>query len=78
MPPSCSYVPLGTYSEDTIGGMLQQASVWPWVAGMVAMVVVWYWWLMEGDGRGSIDEYVLICLDMAVEKFLSDVKGEKG
>ena len=42
------------------------------------MVVIWYWWLKEGDGRGSVDGYVLIRLDMAVEKFLSDVEGEKG
>ena len=36
MPPSWSYVPLGTYSEDKVGGMLQEASLWPWVAGIVS------------------------------------------
>lgn len=29
IPPSCLYVPLGTYPEDKTGGILQQASLWP-------------------------------------------------
>jgi len=77
MPPSCSYVPLGTYPEDTIGGMLQQASLWPWVAGIVAMVAIWPWWRTEGDGRDSVNDRVLNCLVTAVEKFASGVEGEK-
>ena len=40
MPPSCSYVPLGTYPEDTTGGVLQQAWLWPWIAGIVTMVAI--------------------------------------
>ena len=78
MPPSCPYVPLGTYPEDTIGGMLQQAWLWPRLAGIVVMVAIWQlWWTEEGDGD-SVNDCVLICLVTAVEKLLSGVEGEKG
>lgn len=70
MRPSCSYVPLGTYPEDTIGGILQQALLWPCVAGIVAMVAIWQWWWMEVDGSDSVNDVVFICRVTAVEKFL--------
>jgi hypothetical protein len=40
MPPISSYLPLATYPFEMTGGMLQQASVWPWVAGMVDILTV--------------------------------------
>lgn len=42
-PPISSYVPLAWYPSETTGGMLQQASLWPWDAGMVVMVGGWLW-----------------------------------
>jgi len=77
MPPSCSYVPLGTYPKDTTGGMLQKALLWPWVAGMAGMVASWKWWWTEGDGADPVDDCVLLFLITAVERFLSGVEGEK-
>jgi hypothetical protein len=43
------YEPLGLYPDDTIGGMLQQASLWPWLAGMVDIFAV-------GVGVGLVEE----------------------
>jgi hypothetical protein len=40
---------LGLYPDDTIGGMLQQASLWPWLAGMVDIFAV-------GVGVGLVEE----------------------
>lgn len=71
MCPSCSYVPLGTYPEGMIGGMLQQALLWPWVAGIVAMVAIWQWFWIEGNSSDSVNDVVFICRATAVEKFLS-------
>lgn len=65
------------YPEDMIGGMLQQALLWPWVAGIVAMVAIWQWWWIEGDGSDSVNDVVLICRVTAVEKFLSGAEEGK-
>jgi hypothetical protein len=43
------YEPLGLYPDDTIGGMLQQAWLWPWLAGMVDILAV-------GVGVGLVEE----------------------
>jgi hypothetical protein len=43
------YEPLGLYPDDTTGGMLQQASLWPWLAGMVDILAV-------GVGVGLVEE----------------------
>jgi hypothetical protein len=45
------YEPLGLYPDDTTGGMLQQASLWPWLAGMVDILAV-------GVRVGLVDELV--------------------
>ena len=34
-PPSSSNEPFFWYPSETIGGILQQPALWPWVAGMV-------------------------------------------
>lgn len=39
-PSTSSYEPLALYPLDTTGGMLQQASLWPWDAGIVDMVAI--------------------------------------
>ena len=66
------------YPEDTIGGMLQQAWLWPGLAGIVTMVAIWQLWWAEEDNEDSVNDCVLICLVTAVEKFLRGVEGEKG
>ena len=71
-------MPLGTYPEDTMGGMLQQASLWPWAAGIVAMVAIWQWRWSEGDGGDSVNDCVLMCLVMAVERLFDGMEEERG
>lgn len=39
-PPYSLYEPFGWYPLDTTGGILQQASLWPWVAGIVDILAV--------------------------------------
>lgn len=45
------YEPLGSYPVVTTGGMLQQASLWPWLAGMVDILAV-------DDGVGLAEQLV--------------------
>ncbi len=42
------------------------------------MVAIWQLWWTEEDDGDSVNDCVLICLVTAVEKFLSDVEGDKG
>ncbi len=39
-PSTSLYSPLALYPLETTGGMLQQASLWPWLAGIVDMLAI--------------------------------------
>ena len=66
------------YPEYTTGGMLQQAWLWPWIAGIVTRGAIWQLWWTEEDSGDSVNDFVLIFIVTAVEKFLSGVESEKG